>query len=266
MTKNVVRMNQNVNGGYGNALAAGDDRFVTDFVPTFHAIASTNGQNDGGVFEMNLNDERYLPFEGAGVISEWEIKLPQENNQFDFDTISDLILHIRYTAVQGDNENFLKAARDNLETVLPATGFRLFSLKQEFGTEWYRFFNPEAATDETLSFTTKTEQLPFWVRARAANKTLRLDQVDLILESSYNGTFDLEVQFPGTAAPVPGTLAKDAAFGGLHYFEKKVAPAPVTQLLGNWMCKIKKDSANKFTQLRPDDVSNAYLLVKFSIQ
>ena len=53
-----------------------------------------------GVFDFNFRDERYLPFEGAGAISDWQIELATEKElrQFDYSTISDVILHVRYTA------------------------------------------------------------------------------------------------------------------------------------------------------------------------
>ena len=39
------------------------------------SVAISHGQNDSGLFELNFNDERYLPFEGAGAISRWKLKL-----------------------------------------------------------------------------------------------------------------------------------------------------------------------------------------------
>ena len=65
------------------------------------AVATSNAQNDSGLFELNFRDERYLPFEGAGVMSRWRIELPAEFRQFDYDTISDAVLHIKYTAREG---------------------------------------------------------------------------------------------------------------------------------------------------------------------
>ena len=35
-------------------------------------------------------DERFLPFEGAGVISKWRLELPGQYPQFDYSTISDV--------------------------------------------------------------------------------------------------------------------------------------------------------------------------------
>jgi len=38
------------------------------------AIATSTGQNDAGLFLLDLNDERYLPFEYAGAVSRWRTK------------------------------------------------------------------------------------------------------------------------------------------------------------------------------------------------
>lgn len=42
------------------------------------SIASSNAQTDGGVFELNFRDERYVPFEKAGAISLWRLELPSQ--------------------------------------------------------------------------------------------------------------------------------------------------------------------------------------------
>jgi hypothetical protein len=49
------------------------------------------------MFETNLRDERFLPFEGAGAISNWSLTLPSGHGAFAYSTISDVILHIRST-------------------------------------------------------------------------------------------------------------------------------------------------------------------------
>ncbi|NHZ91035.1 hypothetical protein F2P45_18715 [Massilia sp. CCM 8733] len=69
------------------------------------SIATSSGQNDSGMFELNFRDERYLPFEGAGAISEWRLQLPDVAlRMFDYAGISDAVLHIRYTSRDGGAE------------------------------------------------------------------------------------------------------------------------------------------------------------------
>jgi Tc toxin complex TcA C-terminal TcB-binding domain len=63
-------------------------------------IATSSGQNDAGVFQLDFRDERYLPFEGIDLDAgtDWELELPAVLRPFDYDTISDVVLHIQYTA------------------------------------------------------------------------------------------------------------------------------------------------------------------------
>jgi hypothetical protein len=61
--------------------------------------------NDTGLFEFNFRDERYLPFEYRGVQAfgnnkQWGFTL-SKGNEFDYDSISDLVLQLRYTAREG---------------------------------------------------------------------------------------------------------------------------------------------------------------------
>lgn len=77
-----------------------DTRIVSTYAAT-EAIATSSGQNDSGMFELNFRDERYLPFEFSGAVSRWRIELPLENNQFDMETLSDVILHLNFTAREG---------------------------------------------------------------------------------------------------------------------------------------------------------------------
>jgi hypothetical protein len=63
-------------------------------------IVTSSAVNDPALFEASLRDERYLPFENAGVVSKWEVSLPTAA-EFDYQTISDLVLHIRFVAKGG---------------------------------------------------------------------------------------------------------------------------------------------------------------------
>ncbi|WCR53355.1 MAG: hypothetical protein PG981_000377 [Wolbachia endosymbiont of Ctenocephalides orientis wCori] len=60
-------------------------------------IAISKGDQDSGLFELNFNDERYLPFEGTGAVSTWKPDLPKATNRFDTGTISDITTQIDYT-------------------------------------------------------------------------------------------------------------------------------------------------------------------------
>ena len=64
-------------------------------------MVTSSAQNDSGLFETSLRRTVSLPFEGAGAIGDWDIELPKNFRAFDYDTISDVILHLRFTAKTG---------------------------------------------------------------------------------------------------------------------------------------------------------------------
>ncbi len=102
------------------------------------AIATSSGQNDTGLFELNFRDERYLPFEFEGAVSRWRIELPPENNYFDMDTLSDVVLHLNYTAREG-GDVLRRAASEAAEGHVPDAGRRVFDVRQELADAWRRF-------------------------------------------------------------------------------------------------------------------------------
>lgn len=123
-----------------------DTRFI-DYYGTIQSIVTSNAQNDSGMWETNLRDERFLPFEGAGAASTWKLELPADFRQFDYDTISDVILHVRYTARQGGAQLRDKAVEyiNALVMEANASGLALlFSLKHDFPSEWHRFVTDSA--------------------------------------------------------------------------------------------------------------------------
>ncbi len=132
-----------------NALQKDPDSTSYEIMPvSVSAMATSTGQNDAGMFELNFRDERYIPFENAGAISYWQLDLMDDKSlrQFDYDTITDVIIHVRYTARDDKRTTGNKAIatktklRDQLSeagTSLP----RYFSLKHEFSNEWYAGFN-----------------------------------------------------------------------------------------------------------------------------
>jgi hypothetical protein len=119
-----------------------DERFVYN-VGSIQSIAASNAQNDNGMFELNFKDERYLPFEGCGAIGSWRLELPKDVRQFNYNTISDVILHVKYTAREGGStlrnlaETSLKDRLNVIRQQLSQTGLHLaLNLKQDLPNEW----------------------------------------------------------------------------------------------------------------------------------
>lgn len=102
----------------------------------------------------------------ANAISTWQLALPALP-QFDYKTIADFILHLRYTAREG-GALFAKGALANLNNAIgnaqTVGSVRLFSIRHEFPTEWAKFKNVQlgGATLAPLSLTLRAEHYPFW--------------------------------------------------------------------------------------------------------
>ena len=144
--------------GYVEYPVGGDTRFIYN-VGAIQSIALSTAINDAGVFELNFQDERYLPFEYTGAISQWKLELPTKIRRFDYDTITDVIFHLRYTArdggsaFQGNVENF-QVANLNAMTLDPTNNvaglYQVYSLRQQFSSEWVQFLKTNA-TQITLN-------------------------------------------------------------------------------------------------------------------
>ncbi|GAB3232092.1 hypothetical protein GCM10027447_27590 [Glycomyces halotolerans] len=264
MTANGVRLTDSVTGGYGDPLASGGDtRFWTSPVPT-STIVTSHGVNDRGMFELRLEGDRFLPFEGAGVASRWSIELPPENNQFDLASVTDVVLHLDYTAQVGSPE-LADLARANLDTVLPNAGAVLFVLEEQFGTAWHRMLHPADGEDQELVFDLDAAHLPFWARARMGSGALSVTGADLVVDTPHEEGFTTRWQLPGETAPsaeVPG--ARDPGLDQAPH--AAIAPtAPRPPMLGEWRVRMRRDSAADYTSLNADDVRRAYLMVRFEI-
>lgn len=69
-------------------------------------IALSRGLDDDGLFTLDFyNDPRYLPFEYTGAVSSWTLSFTQPQRQKNLlDSITDIIIHVRYTARPGRSE------------------------------------------------------------------------------------------------------------------------------------------------------------------
>ena len=274
LLKNSIRINTaNGDNGYprnsdDQGLPAADDRFVENNIP-INAIAASSAQNDSGMFEMSFRDERYLPFEGAGAISEWTLELFNDNTpdfgkplrQFDYGTISDAIMHVKYTARE-DAGVFKNAAVAHLRDYFSQAGktpsLRLFNLRQEFPTEWHRFLNPTDPADGNLF---KFDMTPTLFPLRDQGKTLKVNTIWLLARCTDAGDYTVIMSPPLSPPPSPPnsdpnaiTLATLPGFGGLHAngengmavsgLEIEIAP---TVLPTKWQIKMTRAGGGTLT-------------------
>lgn len=252
-----------------------DDRFRMSNVPVT-AIAASTGQNDAGMFEFNFRDERYLPFEGAGVISDWQIELSTEKElrQFDYSTIADVILHFKYTARENSGlfkesaveyivERFLR----NPDELDDQPLMRMFGMKHEFPTEWHKFLHPATEDGEqVLRFTIGKERFPFIVQDR----NILIEKIDVFAKCTRTGDYDLVLSYFGDEDPIvssPIAMPQSETYGKLNkatIAELNLEELDVTKEMS---LKVKFRTALDYASLGtgPDEVEDIFLVMHYKL-
>ncbi len=223
LLKSSIRKAQILRDGVYAREDAEDDRF-NDYFGSLQSIVTSSAQNDSGLFETNLRDERYLPFENSGVVSEWQLELPanpskKDPSQFDYNTISDVILHLRYTAREGGGllrKGAVKNLKDAIEAAQVAGSVRLFSVRHEFPTEWAKFQSQTPAPSQRfeLALNLRPEHYPFWSQGRL-NSVVRVEILARSTQAPIPGSVDIFKNLDENDLTKKGTLTKDAALGNL---------------------------------------------------
>jgi hypothetical protein len=237
-------------------------------------IATSSGQQDAGLFEVNLRDERWLPFEGQGAISTWNLTLDPRDNNFDFTTITDVILHVRYTARDGGAQA-ASNVRDKLTPSDPRT--ILVSARNTFSGAWYAFLNPgEQATEQTLTLPLTTDVFPY---TNLGNGTAKIQAMALyaVLSVAADGnTIAAGLTGAGPDRPISLTPMQDPTTSGdpamaLSATGITFAPAlaaPQTLNLTIPLADIPDGlgtSVGQRTVLDPDKIEDVLLVITYSI-
>jgi hypothetical protein len=79
-------------------------------------VGISSGLDDAGLHQLMFGDERYLPFEGTGAVSRWQLHFPRHASAQQSDMIeslTDIIVHVRYLAKAGGTA-YTEAVLDKL--------------------------------------------------------------------------------------------------------------------------------------------------------
>lgn len=246
-----------------------DPRFRTAIVPV-DAVAASSGQNDAGAFELSIKDERYLPFEGAGAISTWQLTLPPlEFRPFDYASIADVVLMLKYTSCDGGT-TLRKAATDSVidwvstvEDKSKDVGLlTLWDIRAEFAAEWAKLSGPPSNSSSpdvrTLVLRQLFSRLPSFVAGRDPTKVLVTD-VSLVTNLPIAQASSITVDFKYLA----GTDGENSPFdsgpikiGKLQMF--RITDA-ADQHFGNWALNVGMDGVTL------DGGSRMWMIVRYRL-
>ena len=226
-------------------------------IAKLNSITTSSANNDSCMFDLNFNDERYLPFEGAGAVnSEWKLELPSKVRSFNYDTISDVLLHISYTALDGDRDTAENLLSDLLQNFAANNGlFRLFSLRNEFPDSFNMLFNSANPTAEWLVNKTHFSYL-------LADKNLSIEQTLVYLKPHKDCSISVPSNMSVNGTNVSWSDGYDISFGDISDEKNKIKGGKV-DLSGN---PDKKWTINAgINELDKETLEDILLLVRYKV-
>jgi peptidoglycan hydrolase-like protein with peptidoglycan-binding domain len=206
-----IRVDPTAAGAYPMETSVDDPRFQLQ-TGGVQSVAISGGRDDGGLFILDHRDERYLPFEGSGAISDWNLTLTSAVPTFEWDTITDVVLHVRYTAREG-GDLLRAAALTSLQAELDQLPLRrAFSARSEFPSEWNAFLRPAGGQPAVLRVELAEQLFPYLAHGAG----LRITGLDLVaLVRDPGGWRPTDVTVTTAGRPQTVSLAGSAAaFGG----------------------------------------------------
>ncbi len=253
MTRSTVRSSSIISNTYEH-----EDNYEVSYGMA-ESVAISNAQNDSGVFELNFNDERYLPFEGAGAISRWTLTL-SDIAQFDHQSITDVVLSLRYCAKEGGT-SLKTAALSRTKTILDAINTSnqptiLMSLKQEFGTAWHRFIAPPAGIlAHELSFEMRPQHYPFFTKF-STSRSITGCSLYVLSKDGTTKNYDIDVlSIGGTSINVTGTTGDKVPL--------TLNPSPADGI-GQWVLTF--NNLTMTNALTVNDIEDIILTIEYQVE
>jgi hypothetical protein len=189
--------------------------------------------------------------------------------QFNYSTITDVLLHIKYTARE-DAGLFKHSAVDRLRDYLAeddmSPSVKLIDVKRELPAEWHRFLNPTNPASGNVLTVDLTRNL---FRVIDADKRIKINSISLLARCTDPGSYNV-VLSALPAPPPPGSnvmvLAPLAKYGGMHFNRREVETLGIELLPTGpsvkWTMQITRSGG---ANLQPDPGSNEMEVKEFLI-
>lgn len=173
-------------------VVIGGDLFQTTVVNRGpESVALTSPINATGLFELEAQNqgEMLFPFEGLGVDTRWEFRMPKAANLFDYNTIADVLLTVEYTALDSPvyRTQIIRQLDRNISVERP------FSFRHQFADQWYDLNNSDLVAPPqqpmVVRFTTRPEDFPPNVFE------LSIQHVTLLIACKQGTAREIEVRY-----------------------------------------------------------------------
>lgn len=185
-------------------------------------VALTGASRATGMFELQpAQGELLNPFEGMGVESHWEFKMPKFSNRMDYSNIADVLIEVDYTAM--DNFQYRYQVLQDIDNTL---GFsRGFSFKNNFPDQWYELAQaPEGGTEFSVDIEIKRDQFPQGI------DNIRLDGSKILLHFVRKDGFTEEIEVKSfmladdNGQANSGGPTQDGTFGATYLTDLNIPP------------------------------------------
>jgi hypothetical protein len=190
---------------------------------------------------VSYGDDRYLPFEGTGAVSEWTYSMPLETNHIDYKAITDLTITVSYTALSGGSK-----FRQDVEELLSGDKFygaSYFNLKEAFPDEWESFMtNHDDPNKQVLEFYISPADLP------PNFKRFILDAVDFQMTIAWGLTMPASSQFMNLI--VVEQELKPVTLEGIYGRVKYEPPLAQNGFDGAWQIEVQLNKMKSNQQLK----------------
>jgi hypothetical protein len=149
-------------------------------------VALTSPLNATGVFDLEVQASGMLmPFEGSGVDTVWELKMPKAANQLDYRAVADVLFSVDFTSLPSWDyqQQVVQSLRQS------SSGERPFSFRNQLSDQWYDLHNPEqSATPMVVRWRTVAEDFPPNIDA------IKIQHVVLYFARKRGGGFEIPIQ------------------------------------------------------------------------
>ena len=207
-------------------------------------VALSSPVNATGLFELDPQSDLLVPFEGIGVDTTWEFRMPKAANLFDYRAVADVLITIDYTAL--DSDDYRRQVLEHMPRTF--SGDRPYSFRLDFADQWWDLHNPDQTpTPLTVTFETFRTDFPLDLEG-----TMAVQEVVLYFVFAPGQEVDID---PVTLSFVPVVVPP---------IQPPPAPFPPTEATpiksiistrtGNWSDLRGKSVSGKWTlSFRPAD-------------